>query len=359
MATYLALDTIQPGDTILSSAPTARSRLIRAVTGSLRASHAAIALHPLIWFESIGTGVDYRFIQPELVWDGQRIRLAMPIPRGERFVVRRPAEPLFDPHSATARHAVARKLIRSSSDFAFLNYARPSAFLATARLGLSESAFARFVAAALDRDHEVFYPGPFCSWLVAECYWDLGRNIAGADSPSVTPAALARAKALATIDSGLVARPVDRTPRNLTAERLLNDAITGASMMIAKIRQAAMLAMRVTEINSQLRGFVRAGRHLSGRTLPRQDRDAFKGIELRQKDVFATWQAQVMEALDAGYMAVATRAEAMGGLDACQDRCSLPASAQRCEPGACSLWDKTLLDSQASVQTVFPKQPDE
>lgn len=129
MARYLALDVIRLGDIVLSAGPTRTSIGIRFATFS-RVSHAALALHPLIWFEALGSsGVVHKVVEPELVWDGEKVRLAVKIPGGETYIVKRMKAAPYCADDPVARHAFARSLIQATSRFAFLNYATPDKFL--------------------------------------------------------------------------------------------------------------------------------------------------------------------------------------------------------------------------------------
>ena len=353
---YLALDAILPGDVIVSSARTLQSALIRAGTGSLTASHAAIALHPLIWFESVGSGVRYQIIEPQLVWDGKDVRLAMPIPVGERYLVRRPVEPLCSADSPADRYSVAKKLIECSTRFAFLNYARPSAFLATLRLGLSKSQFARFLAAAMDRDQRIFYPGPFCSWLVAECYNELGRDILGATPQSITPAAIARSSSLVSIEAELSeARPIDDTPRTAAFNRDLRLALGLASAHIGTISNAAIFAKGMTSMNEHVRGLVTQGWNLSGTSLPPQAAERLDEIEEQQRANFGAWQTKARDALNLAYASVCAQAEQIEHVARCHARCCASvADRGSCSTDTCVAASRGYGETVAALQKLFP-----
>jgi len=357
---YLALDAILPGDVILSSARTLRSVLIRLGTGSFRASHAAIAIHPLIWFESVGSGVRYQIIEAQLVWDGERIRLAMLIPSGERYLIRRPVQPFCTAEHAADRYSTSRQLIDVTSRFAFLNYARPSAFLATIRLGLGDSAFSRFLSAAMDRRHRIFYPGPFCSWLVAECYRDLGKDLFGDRPHAVTPAALSRSSRLVSLDADLRgAARIDTTTRTRSFERDLQVALELASQHLTTISSGAVLAKGITQMNEYIRGVVRRGWHIRGAALPRQIEDTFRGIEDKQLATFGKWQTQVKNALDLAYPSICVHTDQIGRLRECYARCSMSEpNGGRCHPDSCHFVTQGFLQTLEALYTVFPRPPE-
>ena len=118
MARYLALDVIEPGDIVLTAELTKPSLAIRLASGS-RVSHAALALHPLIWFEAVDSGVGYRLIRPELVGDGKRIRLGLKIGRGETYIVKRMKDAPYRTEDPMATHAFARSLMQATSQYAW------------------------------------------------------------------------------------------------------------------------------------------------------------------------------------------------------------------------------------------------
>ena len=352
MPDYLALGALQPGDVILSAARTLRSTLIRFGTGSLTASHAAIAINPLIWFESVGLGVRYQFIRPELVWDGHDVRLAMALPQGERFSVRRPLIPLFDTASAHDRHAVAKQLIAASSRFVFLNYPPPSAFLATLRLSLGDSAFARFAATVLDRRQKVFHPGPFCSWLVAECYRDLGRDGLGQRPESVTPAALARSKALVTVDARVTGEPLPEAPGTGVYRRELNVAVEKGATVVDGLWEAAAFTKRLTTLNDGIGKFTSLGWALAGMKLPRQDATMFDGIATRQLAQLADWQARSISALENAYASISGFSEQAKKLEPCRLHCAV--SPDECRVWGCPAVNAGFQQSTGEINAVFP-----
>ena len=80
MQRYLALDAIKAGDIILAASPTMTSYGIRAASFS-RVSHAAIAIHPLIWFEALSDGVQYTIHEPTFVLSDDHVRFGLFYPR--------------------------------------------------------------------------------------------------------------------------------------------------------------------------------------------------------------------------------------------------------------------------------------
>ena len=138
MQRYLALDAIKAGDIILTASPTMTSYAIRAASFS-RVSHAAIAIHPLIWFEALGDGVQYTIHEPTFVLSGDRVRFGLSVAPGERYIVKRPQ--INGPQDDLQEYQTAKALIEASSKYAFLNYALRSKFLQLARFGLGEASF--------------------------------------------------------------------------------------------------------------------------------------------------------------------------------------------------------------------------
>jgi len=352
MPVYLALDAIQPGDVILSAARTLRSTLIRFGTGSLTASHAAIAIHPLIWFESAGLGVDHQFIRPELVWDGHDVRLAMALPRGHQLSVRRPLTPLFDAASSRGRHAVAKQLIASSSRFVFLNYPPPSAFLATLRMGLGDTAFARFAATVLDSRQKVFHPGPFCSWLVAECYRDLERDDFGSRPQALTPAAIGRSKALVTVDAKVIGEPLRGVAGIDAYLRVLNSTVEKSARLLGDLSAAASFTNQITTINDKIGEFASRGWALAGTKLPPQDAAVLDGIAARQRIHFADWQARSIAALENAYASISAFSEQVRKLSPCRLQCAV--YPDECRVNGCPMVNAGLLQSVGEINAVFP-----
>ena len=197
MGPFLALDKIKPGDVILSSARTKTSIGIRAASFS-RVSHAAIAIYPLIWFEALGSGIQYTIHRPTFVLDDDGLHFGLPVPRGERYIVKRPKEQQLQ--GRLDEYRAAKNLIEASSKFAFLNYAVTTNFLQLARFGLGKRAFARLVTEVMDARRSKLFPGPFCSWLVAECYNGIGWDIFAGEPNRLSPGALDKSKGLREID---------------------------------------------------------------------------------------------------------------------------------------------------------------
>jgi hypothetical protein len=323
MPRYLALDEILPGDTILSAALTLRSIAIRLLTGSTTASHAAMAIHPLIWFESIGKGVNYKIISPKLVWDGRRVCLAMESPKRQRYAVRR-VRGLCESRDQKDRNATAKLLIAASSRFVFLNYASPDSFLATLRLGLDKNTFVHFVANNFSKNASKFFPGPFCSWLVAELYGDIGQAIFDKDPRKITPAALARSKRLELVDLIFEGEPVDLAPRFGNFESDLNQDVEMSAATLGGALSNAAFAMGATELNDRLKGFLQIGWNLAGKEFPAEQERKFRDTEARYKAHFEWAQAHAIRALENVYPSLTIQADQIDSINQCYAKCLKP-----------------------------------
>ena len=70
--------------------------------------------------------------------------------------------------------------------------------------GLGKRAFARLVTEVMDARRSKLFPGPFCSWLVAECYNGIGWDIFAGEPNRLSPGALDKSKRAREIDGWML-----------------------------------------------------------------------------------------------------------------------------------------------------------
>ena len=357
MAPYLALDVIRPGDIVLSAGWTKTSIGIRVATFS-RVSHAALALHPLIWFEALGSsGVVYKVVEPELVWDGEKVRLAMRLARGETYTVKRLKNAPYCTADAVARHAFARSLIQATSRFAFLNYATPDRFLPLLKFKLGRAKFVNFIANNLNRSRTALYPGPFCSWLVADCYNDVGLSLFDMDSDRISPRALDRSEKLCQITSPISAKPLDIASHFKPFERQLRLAVALSSRNLSSLFEGASLAKAVTEINACIVALGKRGARLLGEKALEDAADSLGEIDERSKSDFEFWQNRTQAALDLAYPNLASSSERVDLLTFCQKECSdkRPGGLSCSDLRGCHKLTMGTLHTREALYNVFPR----
>lgn len=358
MGRYLALDQIAPGDIILSSARTLPSAGIRLATFS-RVSHAALALHSLIWFEALGnTGVAYQVVEPEPVWDGSTIRLGMRVPPGERYFVKRLVEPPFRPGDSFARHRFAQSLIQATSQYAFLNYAAPDKFLPMLRFKLGDRRFLQFLAQTLDRRGTRLYPGPFCSWLVASCYQDVDLTVFDKEPQKMSPGAIDRSANLELIAADIEARPIDLPLRFQAFSRDLRSAFVLSRNNLYAISRGAALAKTVAEVNSRFKGFGKRAAELLESGELADMTDDLVSIDKRSDREFDDWRQRAQDALDAAYGQLVFTSESADALAPCWSECLEDSPSCRTSVTGCVRVTRRALEIGESLYEVFPNPID-
>lgn len=357
MKRYLALDTIQPGDVILSAEPTVRSIAIRVLTGSLSSSHVAIAVHPLIWFEAVGEGLRYRVVNPELVWSGEKLSFALPWPAGTRFKIRRPDALLTGDDSMEDRTIVAKRLIDATSRFAFLDYAPPEAFLPLLKLGFGKSKLAKRLTLILGRDRFSTFAGPFCSWLVAACYEAIGHPMFNSAAQRITPAAISRSRHFVTIPSIIRGVPIE----DRAAFKILVDNFRSCVMLteksIASAGNGALLAKEVARANHWLRRLLKSGRRRLGVGIPSKTASDLHFIQEQQKRTFEEFRGRLVESLLLSYKNLETHVAALNEIAACKTKCQRPIlngkSCDDYDSSSCSLANRGFARSSAEISKFF------
>jgi len=357
MDCYLALDVIKPGDIVFSAGLTRTSIAIRLATFS-RVSHVALALHPLIWFEALGnSGVDYKVVEPILVWDNEKVRLAMKVPRGETYIVKRMKAAPYCADNSVARHAFARSLIQATSRFAFLNYATPDKFLPMLKFNLGRTGFARFIANNVNRSGTALFSGPFCSWLIAECYKDIDLPLFDISSDKITPGTLDRSGKLRQIKNNISAKPLEIVPRFKPFERQLRLAVALNTESLSSLSQGALLAKSVGTLNEQMVALGRRGASLFGLKALEEAADALGEIVERSKEEFEESQNRTQEALEHAYPHLASSSEGVELLTSCQKECleRRPDGFPDCDRWGCHRLTMATLQTNEVLYQVFPR----
>lgn len=324
MGRYLALDNIQPGDVILSAEPTLRSIAIRVLTGSLSSSHVAIAIHPLIWFEAVGEGLRYKVIDPELVWSGDKLNLAMRWPAGSRFKIRRPSAPLSDNVSREGRAIVAQRLIDVTSRFAFRDYARPEDFFALLRLGLGESKLAKRLASMLGRNRFRSFTGPFCSWLLAACYEAIHYPMFDSAAQRITPGAISRSRRFVTVPTVIRGVPIEDRAAFTIPVSNLRYCLALTEKSISSAGAGALLAKEVARANHVLRRVLKSGRRRLGGGIPRKSAAGLYSIDEEQKRNFEEFRGLLVDSLLIGYSNIESNIAGLREIGACKNICQRP-----------------------------------
>lgn len=353
MERYLALDNLRPGDILLTAEPTWTSAAIRLATFS-RVSHAVLVLHPLIWFESVRRGgVGYRVAhatdkvkgaaadhsdrdvkkerQPELVWDKTTVRLGLKIGPGEKYIVKRMKDGLpYQSDDPATIHSFARKLIASTSCFAFWNYSQPDQFLEILRGGLGRFRFVRRLAEKLSRSSSTLYRGPFCSWLVVDCYQALGLKLFDANPDAITPRALDRSKKLEEIECVIRAEPLSIGPRFEAVADRFQRSVAGNRINLETLATLAAQAKSIMEHNAILHPIKQDLQALlKGTTLDKlPDTLAIYNKQLAQsfKDFQQSAQTRVTDA----YRELSPQSEAIPLIAPCLRECAREAKAVPC-----------------------------
>lgn len=358
MARYLALDALRPGDIVLSAVPTLTSLGIRIGTFS-RVSHAALVLHPLLWFEALGsTGIGYKVIEPALVENDQAIRLGMPVPRGGAYYVKRFEPEPYAAADAVAKHAFARKLVEAASRFAFLNYAAAEKFLPMLRFKLGDTGVARFIANNVKRSGKELYPGPFCSWLVADCYRDVGLPLFDIESVRITPRALDHCPKLRTVAGTIIeAAPLQIPPRFKHIDQRIQIAVGFSRQNLATISQGASLAKGVTEMNAYFTALGLHGAQLFDSEALAQSARNLAPIDQQSRDDFADWQKQTQDALDVAYPNLESSVVPAASLTPCRDACLDETGGRLAcsEMPGCRRATDGFLQTLEDLYTVFPR----
>ncbi len=323
MGKYLDVGLLEPGDVVFSRANTRTSLAIRAATAYPYASHVAIVVHPLIWFEAVPTGVGYRFIEPDLVRVGDRLHLAMPIPKGEGYFVRRYSDQKnATQRSAAERDRISNDLISITSQRAFLNYASLIDFLATIKLGPFAFMYDFIVTKRISGRKKPFYAGEFCSWLVAGVLEELGWKLSKMDPIKYTPANLARSRKLREIDAVFKGAIVEDRPefssvierlRFLVGSTSLNAQLskTGARSHVAPSSQFADKLVQKVRRSEQ------------PETIAKILDDLINESKHRDRK-FMSWQKNVEQDLRQIYAEIARYDGVQGIISQCSDICVEP-----------------------------------
>lgn len=187
----LAVDKLQPGDIILSGSFSRASLFLQLATGSIF-SHAALVIHPLLWFESVPDGIQYKAIECRLGLDNGRLRCVTTVAPGHWMsVIRLKSEilPTID------SFVLLKSLLDISLDHFSLQYPNKEKFLKPIKMGIGRTKIAYKIAAQLSRKEHVFFPGVFCSALIVIFFKKVGielfPNIA---EDAITPGAISRSK---------------------------------------------------------------------------------------------------------------------------------------------------------------------
>lgn len=357
MTRYLALDLIQPGDIVLSAGLTRTSIGIRLATFS-RVSHVAVALHPMLWFETLASqGALYKVVEPELVWDGKNVRLAMKIPRGECYFIKRLKVAPYCSDEPIARHTFARSLMQATISFAFLNYATPDKFLPMLKFRLGRTRFARFIVSHFERPYSGLFPGHFCSWLVTELYNELGLTLFDVDADRITPGAIDRSKRLYSVDSRIRAWPLAVPSHLQSFQSQLRLAVVMARENLSSSFANASVTKTVAVINEHIIALKRAGGDLLREAACEEAVDALGELGEGSKEDFALCQSNMMETLDLAYARLSTSSELTDWLTACQQQCFNHRQGGRsCSHlSGCHKLTEGFLKSTDDLYKVFPR----
>jgi hypothetical protein len=367
MAKYLALDCIKPGDIILSKEKTTQSRLIRGLSFS-DFSHAQIAIHPMMWFESADLGVQYQIISPnstfipQIVWDRRKgqFRLGLELKGGNNFEVKRLSDAV-DLKTRLDEHKFANKLIDVTSKYAFLNYAKLDKFLPLLRFKLGERRFFSLLANAFDKGGVEFYPGPFCSWLVASCYQDMGLSLFDVDAQRISPGALQRNRRLDTV-SAVFEGDIKQLPPHFREVKSTRDQIEICYNLMSAYSQSADITKGMTEYVSDVGLFVSTVLSYiklknSGQTFDdKSDEITSRNIEIL-KSCFREQQKFIRHQVVKFYGGCANYISDFRSFNDCVKACQAPAplNAHRwCETeGSCVLATERYSQLQAELKQVF------
>lgn len=240
MRHVLFLDDLEPGDVVLSRAPTSVSRAIRLATASAH-SHAALVLDPVVWFEALGDGVGHRVYGGDLVMHEGRLRLAHDCGRS-RFVVLRHTDDAARRRAFGPRGEPADGFVRWIEGADLFSYPGAEAFLDLLPLGLGMrlAGFAR----RIDRGRVRGIPGRFCSQLVATAYADLGLPLfARRAASAVSPGRLARCPALKVVARSVRLDQHGPVPPQIARFSGQFRAGIAAAAHTAEVRRVAIQAM--------------------------------------------------------------------------------------------------------------------
>lgn len=356
MTRYLALDRIKPGDIVLSAGLTRTSIGIRLATFS-RVSHVAVALHPMLWFETLARkGALYKIVEPELVWDGKNVRLAMKIPRGECYFIKRLKVAPYCDDDPIARHTFARSLMQATSSFAFLNYATPDKFLPMLKFRLGRTRLARFIVRHLERPYSGLFPGHFCSWLVTELYNGLGLTLFDVNADRITPGAIDRSEKLYSVDSRIKAFTLAIPPHLESFECQLRLAVVMARENLSTSFTNASVAKSMAVLNEHITALKRVGGNRLREVASDEAVDALGELGEGSKEDFALCQSDTMESLGLAYAHLATSSELAHLLTVCQQDCSNQRQGGRscAHLSGCHKLTEGFLKSTDDLYKVFP-----
>lgn len=217
-----------PGDIILSSSKTLSSVAIRAVTGSLKASHALIVINPVIWFEAVNPNIRYKIVDPVMVRNRDEVFIGTYPDRGEKYYVYR-SKSIIDTSGFIKFDEIALNLLNTSSLFCLLNFAEPEHFLPILKWKIGNIDLIRSLAEAARQSKTTEFDGVFCSWLVALCYKNLGLDFFQGAPQTISPATIARSDKFECI--GECQNNATVINKNLDLDRLLHITSNARAML--------------------------------------------------------------------------------------------------------------------------------
>jgi hypothetical protein len=251
MRGQLALETLKPGDIILTASPTWSSMSIRIASGSIY-SHASLVIDPLIWFEAVDEGVQYRIVDAGIGVIEGKLHYLHSLATYKRLAVYR--HPQLAELSIEELEWFGQQLMAESKKFFLLAYPPADAFLPILKANLGYTKIAKYVSRLFTDKHSIMesfpelskYYGPFCSSLVVNCLREVdlqavgiqGALMANLDPSAITPGALSRRRAgLQRIDSGLLAGNGDTQLRYSILSGLLREHADNWRMLISSAQR--------------------------------------------------------------------------------------------------------------------------
>lgn len=320
MTRFFALDEIRPGDAILMSGPTWKSRAIRLATVSSY-SHVAIAIHPFIWFEALDNEVKFRVIHPTLVMAQGKLRFGLPFGSGHHYDIYRPNALVELTCDVEARASTAKRLIEVVVPFAFLDYAEPESFLPILRMGLGDFPIVRRIARSLRRRNSKAFSGPFCSWLVAACYEALHLKLFSKAPDQLLPGAFARSENFDGIPATFVGDEFCARAELVGPFHEMLNRISWNEVALKALGSGARTSKGLHDFEHNLRRFLKvAWLHLD-RPIPKHDTSTMRRAQARHLRDFSAMQGRASSVLKTSYHSVSGYSESIGSMSDCSVEC--------------------------------------